>query len=249
MKYSNYHTHTIFCDGSDSPEELVEYALELGCPEIGFSGHGYTYFDTAWCMSKEGTEAYRECITGLKEKYRSKIKILLGIEQDLWSDTPAIGYDFIIGGVHYIKHKDAFLPVDESAALTKQQVEKYYGGDFLSYCEDYYKNAAMLYEKTKCNIIAHFDLVTKFNEQDALFDSSCQRYRTAAAKALDILCKHPVCFEINTGAISRGYRTDAYPSAELISMIKDRNRPLMLSSDCHAKKNLLFKFDDYAKFL
>ena len=36
--FSNFHTHTVFCDGADSPEELVLEALRLGCPEIGFSG-------------------------------------------------------------------------------------------------------------------------------------------------------------------------------------------------------------------
>ena len=38
---SNYHTHSTFCDGADSPEELVIEAIRLGCPEIGFSGHSY----------------------------------------------------------------------------------------------------------------------------------------------------------------------------------------------------------------
>ena len=36
---SNYHTHTCFCDGKNTPEEMVLEAIRLGCPEIGFSGH------------------------------------------------------------------------------------------------------------------------------------------------------------------------------------------------------------------
>ena len=28
---SNFHTHTVFCDGKDSPEAMAERALELGC--------------------------------------------------------------------------------------------------------------------------------------------------------------------------------------------------------------------------
>ena len=45
MTPSSYHTHTTFCDGKDSPEELVLEAIRLGCPEIGFSGHAHTAFD------------------------------------------------------------------------------------------------------------------------------------------------------------------------------------------------------------
>ena len=42
---ANYHTHTVFCDGRNTPEELVQEAIRLGCPEIGFSGHSYTSFE------------------------------------------------------------------------------------------------------------------------------------------------------------------------------------------------------------
>ena len=249
MTYSNYHTHTTFCDGKNTPEELVERALELGCREIGFSGHSYTYFDESWCMSRENTEAYKECITKLKHDYKGKIKILLGIEQDLWSEESTEGYDFVIGGVHYIKHNGKFLPIDESRLLTEQIALEHYSGDYMAMCEEYYNNVSMLYERTKCDIVAHFDIITKFNEGDALFDTSSERYVKAAKKALDVLSLAPVKFEINTGAISRGYRSEAYPSATLIKEIKKRGSSLILSSDCHAKENLLYRFEDYEKYL
>lgn len=249
MTYSNYHTHTTYCDGKNTPEELIERALELGCSEIGFSGHSYTYFDESWCMSREGTQAYKECISILKEKYKGKINIILGIEQDLWSEESTEGYDLVIGGVHYIRHGDAFLPTDESKELTEKIVREYYSGDYMAMCEEYYSNAALLRRRTRCDIIAHFDIITKFNEGDTLFDTSDQRYVMAAEKALDVLCATPVRFEINTGAISRGYRSEAYPSAALIEKIKQRGSALILSSDCHAKENLLYKFKDYEKYL
>ena len=47
-KFSNFHTHTILCDGKDRPEELVLEALRLGCPAIGFSGHSYAPYDEAY---------------------------------------------------------------------------------------------------------------------------------------------------------------------------------------------------------
>ena len=34
MMFSNYHTHTTYCDGADTPEELVLEAIRLGCPEL-----------------------------------------------------------------------------------------------------------------------------------------------------------------------------------------------------------------------
>ena len=39
MTMTNYHTHTIWCDGADSPEKVVLSAIEKGFSEIGFSSH------------------------------------------------------------------------------------------------------------------------------------------------------------------------------------------------------------------
>ena len=50
--------------------------------------------------------------------------------------------------------------------------------------------------------MGHFDLLTKFNEGDRLFDAGAPRYLDAAMGALDTLLKEDVLFEINTGAMS-----------------------------------------------
>ena len=50
----------------------------------------------------------------------------------------------------------------------------------------------------------------------------------------------PVIFETNTGAISRGYRTQPYPQDFILEELRRRKMPLLLSSDCHDRRNLLF---------
>ena len=40
MKYlQNLHTHTTYCDGKNTAEEMVQKAIELGFKSLGFSGH------------------------------------------------------------------------------------------------------------------------------------------------------------------------------------------------------------------
>ena len=56
----NLHTHTEFCDGKNTCREQVERAIELGFKSIGFSGHGYTPFTLAYCMTEQGTKDYIE---------------------------------------------------------------------------------------------------------------------------------------------------------------------------------------------
>ena len=112
-------------------------------------------------------------------------------------------------------------------------------------CEHYFRMVSMLPEVTGCQIIGHFDLVTKFNEGDALFSTDHPRYRRAVLRALDALAAAPVVFEINTGAISRGYRTEPYPAGWIVEELRRRGVKRILSSDCHAKENLLFGFSQY----
>ncbi|MBQ7330163.1 MAG: PHP domain-containing protein, partial [Oscillospiraceae bacterium] len=135
----NYHTHTCFCDGKHTPEEMVQEALRLGCKEIGFSGHSYTPFDGSYCMTKENTLAYINAVRDLQKKYAEQIKIYLGIEQDYHSPESTAGYDYVIGSVHYVEKDGAYLSVDESKETQIAIVEQYYGGDFYSFVEDYYE--------------------------------------------------------------------------------------------------------------
>ena len=39
----NLHTHTTYCDGRDTPVEMIESAIAQGFDSIGFSGHSYTF--------------------------------------------------------------------------------------------------------------------------------------------------------------------------------------------------------------
>ncbi len=235
---NNYHTHTRYCDGKDSPEELVLEAIALGCGELGFSGHSFVPFDDC-CMSVEGTEAYKREIRALRERYAGQIKILLGVEQDYYSPMPTEDYEYVIGSVHYVCKDGEYLPVDLSRDAQIRIVREHYAGDFYAFAEDYYALVGEVRRKTGCDIVGHFDLITKFNEDGSLFDTSHPRYRAAARKALDRLCRKPVIFEINTGAIARGYRTTPYPEPFILEELQRRGMPLILSSDCHDKRFLL----------
>ena len=236
---SNYHTHTRYCDGIDTPEELILEAIKLGCPAIGFTGHSYTPFDLSYCMTLENTERYNREIPRLKEKYKGKINVLFGIEQDFFSPMPTDRYDYIIGAVHYIETDGAFLPIDDSRDRQIRDVEQYYGGDFYAYCEDYYRLVGQVYEKTKCKIVAHLDLVTKFNEDGDLFDVSHPRYIAAADAAIEKLLPSPVTFEINYGAVARGYRKTPYPDPRIVDTLTKRGARIIRTSDCHDKRFLL----------
>ena len=132
MNLSNYHTHSTFCDGADAPEEIVREAIRRGCPELGFSGHSHIPFDDC-CMSVEGTEEYKAEIRRLREKYADRIRIWLGVEQDIFGDLPTDDYDYVIGSVHFVFRDGRYLSVDESRESFLDHVAHFYGGDILAF--------------------------------------------------------------------------------------------------------------------
>ena len=71
------------------------------------------------------------------------------------------------------------------------------------------------------------------------------RYVKAWQDAADILLKTGKPFEINTGAVSRGYRTEPYPSAEIRAYIREHGGKMILSSDAHQKENIGFGFEKW----
>ena len=244
MALSNFHTHTLYCDGKDTPRALVEEAIRLGCPALGFSGHSYTAFDPDCCMSPEGTAAYRREVLELREEFSGRLDIRLGLEQDYDSDPPEAEYDYLIGSVHAVKKDGEYVIVDWSRDVLLRGVEKLYGGDIYAFAEDYFRRVGDVYERTRCRIVGHFDLLTKFNEDGSLLDETHPRYLRAAGEALDRLLEAPVLFEINTGAMARGYRTTPYPGPLLRRLIARRGGTFILSSDCHRKEQLLYGLAD-----
>lgn len=248
MIASDFHVHTSFCDGKDTPEAMVQRAVELGMESIGFSGHAYTSFDDEWCMSVAGTLQYKERIAALKEQYGDRIKIYCGAEWDLYSDGSRDGFEYLIGSVHYVERKRG-MTVDESPEAFRRLAEERYNGDFYRLCEQYYANVSEVIDVTGADIIGHFDLVTKFNEGNVLFDTHNDRYVNAWQAACDRLLKTGKPFEINTGAITRGYRKDPYPSADIIDYIGSHGGSFILSSDSHSASSLLYGFDGLEKML
>lgn len=232
------HTHCTFCDGKDTPERMVLSAIEKGFKCIGFSSHAFTDFDTSYCMPQDSEEEYKKAILALRQKYEGQIEICLGCEQEYYSKHSAKGYDYVIGSVHYLHPQGAYLPVDLSAEALKSGVKEFYGGDFYAAAADYYRAVADLKNKTDCDIIGHFDLITKYNEGGAQFDESDKRYVSAALSAVEALLKSDPFFEINTGAVTRALRTAPYPADFILKYIAEKKGRIVLSGDTHAAENL-----------
>ena len=239
------HVHTTYCDGEDTPEDIILAAIDKGLTELGFSGHSYTPFDNDYCMTPENEALYFKEINFLKDKYKDKIKVLCGIEQDYYSPPISYPYDYVIGSVHYVKCKNKYITLDLTEDIFVSAVSEFFDGNYYALAEKYFETVAEMVKKTKPDIIGHFDIVEKFNEGNKLFCENNARYVNAYKKAADEIIPYNIPFEINTGAVSRGYRSVPYPSPEITEYIKSRGGRFVLSSDSHSKDTLCFDFEKY----
>ena len=234
MLRGNFHTHTVFCDGANTAQEMADRALELGFTHLGFSGH----MDPDIRM--ELKEYYSE-IGRLQEAYRGRMDILRGVELDLLfqprdeEEAKLLGQmDYQIGSVHFVKAADGTLfAVDDTFERLAEGCRKYFGGDFYRLSKAYYDLEAQVYDRLHCTFIGHFDLITRFNDDRHYLDESDPRYYGPALEAMEYLVSRGVPFEINCGAFNRGRKAELYPNRFLLKKLKEFGGEILINSDAH----------------
>lgn len=76
----NIHNHTTFSDGSHKPEALVEHGHSEGIEVLGISDHFAT--SKVRCPHPPQLKEYISRLDEIKQQYRSKLDLLLGVEID-----------------------------------------------------------------------------------------------------------------------------------------------------------------------
>ncbi len=247
----NLHTHSCYCDGRDTPEEIIETAIQKGFHSIGFSGHSYMAHSTyaSASITLERTELYKVEVQRLKEKYKGQFPIFLGLEVDLHSEVDLEGYDYLIGSFHYFKLGEEYVGFDRSPEECRRIVDTYFGGDGLAFAKEYYRQIVALPEKANFDILGHFDLIAKNIEADRFFDPESPEYLEAAIGAIKALAGKIPYFEVNTGCIARGYRSYPYPSLSLIKELQRYGFKPVITSDCHNREDLDCGFAEAERLL
>ena len=134
----NYHSHTYRCGhawGTD--EEFILAAIDAGFGVLGFSEHspwpftdGYQEIDNRQRIKLEDLDSYIADMRALKEKYKGKIDIQVGLECESfpqyfdWLKTIAPKVDYLLLGVHCASH-DEHLSHYYARSTQPQQLEEY----------------------------------------------------------------------------------------------------------------------------
>lgn len=243
MIASNIHTHTNLCDGANTAEAMAEEAYNKSFISFGFSAHSALPYKNDFALTHDNEKIYIKAVNDLKLKYQNKMEVLLGLELDADSPLPQYNYDFLISSVHQLHPNGNCFAIDDSAEIFERLLSEYKTS--FEMAVDFYTNTVSASLRDRIDVIGHFDLLTKFNEGDKYFSTADKDYRALACDTIDaIIQKRPdIVFEINTGAMSRGYRTTPYPDAFFLKYLGDRNARVMINSDAHSVSTIDFAFD------
>lgn len=237
MYKQNLHTHCTYCDGKDTPEEMILTAIDKGFDSIGFSSHSYMHWN-GYGLRPERTEHYLDEIRGLARKYRDSISVFCGIEYDIFSEVDTSDFDYVIGSVHYLDIDGELRGFDRNVAAVREYIDNNFGGDGLAFCRSYYDMVCAMPDYGDFDIIGHFDLCVKLNQKIHFVDESSDKYLSYAFEAISSLKGEIPFFEVNTGCISRGYRTIPYPIPRILKEFKRQGFGACITSDCHDSKDL-----------
>ncbi len=248
---TNFHTHSVFCDGKDLPEEIVKKAIEKKFDILGFSSHSMFPFGADWHISPYKFKEYTQEIQRLKNLYKNEIQILLGFEVDfllpisfpkkeIYQDFSP---DYLIGSVHYLTTDKGWFTVDGPVQELEYGLNKLFNCDAKKLVQEYFFQQRQMLSSCDFDILGHPDVIRKRNGILHFFDETESWYKTEIEETAKSIAQSGVIVEINTGGIARGAINDTYPSLDFLKALNKYDVPITICSDAHSVQDLDCAFD------
>ena len=252
--WSNFHSHSYYCDGKDSPETHVQAALAQGVTHFGFSSHCPVPFQNTWSMARHRLADYLADCAALRHRYAGQITLYTGLEIDFIpglcgpSDFQA-SLDYCVGSVHYVDQDERGAPweIDGSTPPFLHTLAEVYDNDIRYVLGRYYALIRQMVVEDCPTIVGHLDKIKIHNPDDhSLFDPTADWYRKEVLDTLDCIAEKGCMVELNTRGM---YKKDieSYPSAELLHQMARRAIPLVINSDSHVPREITGRYTEAAK--
>ncbi len=238
MHWTNYHCHSLYCDGKARMEDFVLEAIKIGMPILGFTGHGPVPFKSVWNMTADDLPKYLDDVQGLKEKYADKITILSGLEIDYVegelnakSEIFNCGLDFKIGSLHYLNtfEDGSRFTIDGPPAEWQAGLTQLYDNNVFNVVEDFKRQSIDMIELGGFEILGHMDKT--FQHGHKHFPIDHPQYIAAITDILKSASENDIVVEINTKSHERlGF---LYPHVQFFKTLKSFDIPVTINSDSH----------------
>lgn len=203
---SNLHSHTQFCDGRSSMEEIINAAIKAGFTQWGFTPHSPICLESPCNMKLEDVEWYLQEIERLRKKY-PQIKILAGMEVDFIDEEngPASSYvkdfglDYVIGSIHFIPNqKGEFHDVDGSPERFHTTLMNHFEGDINFVVRSFWNQTQRMIRAGEFDIIGHIDKISLNASSINPAIEETKEYKDLALETIDLAIRTGKAIEINT---------------------------------------------------
>lgn len=231
------HNHTILCNhATESVDEYVQRAIELGIDEYGFADHAPMNYDPKYRMNISQKQQYEKWVLDAKEKYKDKIKVLLGYEVDyldgyILDEVIKSKVDYLIGSVHFLRNKSDMWGFDNP-----EFIGVYKSKDIDTIWVEYFDAIKAMAKTGLFDIVGHFDLIKVFKFLPK------KDIRLIAKDALLEIKKSNMVLEINPAGLRKPIN-ETYPSKQLLELAFELQIDITFGSDAHSVEQVGFMYD------
>lgn len=240
----DYHLHTEFSGDCDTEvKSLVDKAISLGMKEICITDHNDLDFPE---LPDEvdfnlDIERYIPYLKKIREEFKDKIDIKIGVEQGVMPSTceklssfsdKYKDLDFIICSSHFVDGMDPYYPEFFEKYSEKEGYEKYF--ETILYNTEHFNDF---------NVYGHLDYILRYGPTKARnFDP--KEYLVIFEQIFKNLIYKGKGVEINTGSLTRGLDF-AHPNVELLKLYKEMGGEMItFGSDSHKLDTLGYNFNE-----
>lgn len=255
MLWTNYHCHTQYCDGRAVAENFVKTAVEKKLSKLGFSPHSPVPYHSDWNMKTEDLPEYINEILTLRENYRDRLEILIGMEVDYiphmygpqHKQIQALPTDFLIASVHYLGYEPDGTPwtIDGSNETFDKGIRTIFSGDIRNYAKQYTQVSCDMMEQGGFDIVGHIDKM--FMHASRHVDIDEKWYRDLVSDLLYMAASKDLIVEINTKSFYK--HGMFYPHQSFFKLLSDLNIRVTINSDTHFPDKIDLAFYEAADAL
>jgi histidinol-phosphatase (PHP family) len=245
--WSNFHTHSNYCDGNGELNDYVSEAECLNMLSLGFSSHAPLPFSNKWCMKEDQLNNYLAEIAVLKKK--SAVDIYTGLEIDF---IPGVisptdfkdKLDYTIGSIHFVDH----LPdgtrweVDGPHSFFLEGFERIFKNNIQEVILRYVELTIDMVYTSPPTVVGHLDKIKIQNVENKLFQENDAWYQQLFKSAVDAIAQSGSIIEVNTRGIYQKKTTTTYPSPWMLEYIHQKQIPITLNTDAHHPQDLTNQF-------
>lgn len=252
--WSNFHTHSTYCDGKESLKNNIEAARGHVCC-LGFSSHAPVPFDCSWTMKREALQPYILEIDALK-KSNSQTEIYAGLEVDFVPGvTSPLHFqhqlNYTIGSIHFADKLPDGKPweVDGTHDKFLEGLEKIFHNKIRDVITRYFELTRQMLEEGPPTILGHMDKIKIQNKGNVIYSETDPWYTEEVKKTVEKIKGAGTIVEVNTRGLYSKKSDTPYPSPWILELLHQQNIPITLSSDAHHPDDLVNQFSETASLL